>query len=417
MNSTSQYAELHCVSNFTFLRGASRPEELVETAAALGYQAIAITDECSMAGVVRAHSQAKKTAIKLIIGNEFRMAHGCRLVLLARNHRGYTQLCSLISEGRCDAEKGDYSLGPDQFASAASDDCIAILVPPRIDRTGVDTPANETQVAETIEWFKKTYTYSWLSLTLLHHNEDQSYTKRIQSLAAEHKLPIVATGDVHMHTRQRRALQDVVTCIREHCTLQTAGRKLATNGEQHLQKVSRIASRYPARLINESVKIAALCDFSLDELHYEYPKELVPDNLANSAVCFCLGITEVDPMRMSMLFERFISKERNEPPDIDVDFEHERREEVIQYIYNKYGRHRTALAATVISYRRRSAIRDVGKVLGLQEEQIDALAKSMAWWDGTDVIPERLTEMGFAPDSQLMKRFDAGSHHYSVGQR
>jgi len=478
MKSTPQYAELHCVSNFTFLRGASRPEELVEAAAALGYQAIAITDECSMAGVVRAHSQAKKTAIKLIIGNEFRLAHGCRLVLLARNHCGYTQLCSLISEGRCDAEKGNYSLGPDQFANAASDDCIAILVPPRIDRTGTDPLTNETldteTISETIEWLKKTYTYSWLSLTLLHHNEDQSYTKRIQSLAAKHKLPIVATGDVHMHTRQRRALQDVVTCIREHCTLQTAGRKLSTNGEQHLQKVSRIVSRYPASLINESVKIAALCDFSLDELHYEYPKELVPDNLkpiehlrrltnqgmqsrwpsgaseeviqqieaelglieelhyehyfltvqdivrfareksilcqgrgsaANSAVCFCLGITEVDPMRMSMLFERFISKERNEPPDIDVDFEHERREEVIQYIYNKYGRHRTALAATVISYRRRSAIRDVGKVLGLQEEQIDALAKSMAWWDGTDVIPERLTEMGFAPDSQLMKRF------------
>jgi len=313
--------------------------------------------------------------------------------------------------------------------------------------------------------------YHWMSLTVLHSANNQN---DVFTLAARHNIPLVATGDVHMHARHRRALQDVVTCIRENCTLQNAGRKLLSNGEQHLRPFETIATLYPAEAIAASIKIADMCHFSLNELNYQYPKELVPSEIkpidylrqltlegmqcrwpdgpsedvkaqinaelslieeldyehyfltvqdivrfareqhilcqgrgsaANSAVCFCLGITEVDPMRMSMLFERFISKERNEPPDIDVDFEHERREEVIQYIYNKYGRHRTALAATVISYRRRSAIRDVGKVLGLQDEQIDALAKSMAWWDGNDVIPERLTEMGFAEDSPLMKRF------------
>ncbi len=464
------YAELHCISNFTFLRGASRPEELVSCAAELGYQAIAITDECSMAGIVRAHTQAKKSGIKLIIGSEFKLDHDYRLILLARNHKGYTSLCGLISDARRSAEKGNYLIDHDRFGKVDSQHCIAILKPPHHSSTD-NTIDSGTQ---TLQWFKQTFLNHWLSLTLLHNTNDPCHSRNISSLAKQHQIPIVACGDVHMHARHRRALQDVVTCIRENCTLQTAGRKLLTNGEQHLRSLKSIAALYPADAIAESIKIAQLCEFTLDELNYQYPKELVPAGVkpieylrkltyegmqnrwpsgtseevtrqieaeltlieeldyehyfltvqdivrfareqhilcqgrgsaANSAVCFCLGITEVDPMRMSMLFERFISKERNEPPDIDVDFEHERREEVIQYIYNKYGRHRTALAATVVSYRRRSAIRDVGKVLGLQEEQIDALAKSMAWWDGNDVIPERLSEMGFATDSPLMKRF------------
>ncbi len=466
MQKKAEYAELHCLSNFTFLRGASRPEELVETASSLEYQALAITDECSMAGIVRAHTQAKKSGLKLIIGTELALDHGFRLVLLARNHDGYTSLCSLITDARRNAEKGEYLVPDGRLEQLATAHCIAILAPPRL--VAEDTGNNMLQ------WFSQTFQHAWLALTLLHDKTDRAHTRRVLSMAKSRHLPVVACGDVHMHNRQRRALQDIVTCIRENCTLQNAGRKLYPNGERHLRNRHSLTSLYPRAALQETIRIASLCDFSLDELRYEYPHELVPHGFnasdylrkltyagvrqrwpdgpddkvinqiereltlirelnyehyfltvqdivrfarengilcqgrgsaANSAVCFCLGITEVDPMRMSMLFERFISKERNEPPDIDVDFEHERREEVIQYIYGKYGRHRTALAATVISYRRRSAIRDVGKVLGLQEEQIDALAKSMAWWDGNDLIPERLVEMGFAPDSPLMKRF------------
>ena len=497
MQKHAEYAELHCLSNFTFLRGASRPEELVETASALGYQALAITDECSMAGIVRAHTQAKKTGLKLIIGTELALDNGFKLVLLARNHDGYTSLCSLITDARRNAEKGEYVI-PDgrleqlaleqqeteQSASNPAPEqpgaqhCIAILIPPRItdayDSTYPGADGYPESSNDTVQWFRQTFQHAWLALTLLHDRTDKAHTRRVQALANRQNLPVVACGDVHMHSRQRRALQDIVTCIRENCTLQNAGRRLYPNGERHLRNRQALSALYPKSALQQSVRIASLCEFSLDELRYEYPHELVPrgtspadylrkltyagikqrwpdgpsddvieqiereltlirelsyehyfltvqdivrfarengilcqgrGSAANSAVCFCLGITEVDPMRMSMLFERFISKERNEPPDIDVDFEHERREEVIQYIYNKYGRHRTALAATVISYRRRSAIRDVGKVLGLQDEQIDALAKSMAWWDGNDVIPERLAEMGFAADSPLMKRF------------
>ncbi len=461
-----QYAELHCISNFTFLRGASRPEELADTASKLGYKALAITDECSMAGIVRAHTQAKKSGIKLIIGTELQLEYGFRLILLARDHCGYTDLCSLITDARRNAGKGEYRFERERLEKIKPHHCIAILSPARVN--------SESANDDTLSWFATHFKYAWLALTLLHERTDTAHQQRIDNMAQQYCLPVVACGDVHMHCRMRRALQDVVTCIRENCTLSNAGRKLYANGERHLRPVKTLDSLYPAAALQESLRIAALCTFSLDELHYEYPHELVPasraaidylreltyrgmrvrwpagasesvqqqidkelrlieelgyehyfltvqdivrfarekgilcqgrGSAANSAVCFCLMITEVDPMRMSMLFERFISKERNEPPDIDVDFEHERREEVIQYIYRKYGRHRTALAATVISYRRRSAIRDVGKVLGLQEDQIDALAKSMAWWDGTDVMPERLAEMGFAPDSPLMKRF------------
>ena len=475
---TTSYSELHCISNFTFLRGASRPEELIETAASLGYEAIAITDECSMAGIVRAHTQARKyqsdgqsnkqtgKQLKLIIGTELLLEHGFKLILLARDHRGYTSLCSLITDARRNAPKGEYLLNQERIERLESDHCIAILSAPRV--------IAEDSCDDILAWFRSNFEHAWLALTLLHERTDDAQLQRVYDMGQRHQLPVVACGDVHMHCRMRRALQDVVTCIRENCTLNNAGRKLYANGERHLRSIETLASLYPGQALQESSNIAALCHFSLAELHYEYPHELVPakkkpidylrqltyhgmaqrwpdgasesvhqqiekeleliealnyehyfltvqdivrfarengilcqgrGSAANSAVCFCLMITEVDPMRMSMLFERFISKERNEPPDIDVDFEHERREEVIQYIYSKYGRHRTALAATVISYRRRSAIRDVGKVLGLQEDQIDALSKSMAWWDGTDVMPERLAEMGFSADSPLMKRF------------
>ena len=239
------YAELHCISNFSFLRGASSPEELVITAAKLGYHAIALTDECSMAGVVRAHTEAKKAGIKLIIGNEFKLKNHYRLVLLARNHKGYTSLCKLISDARNKAEKGDYLIETGRFEKVDSQHCIALLIPPYYTS---QYSANTDTESKTMEWFKNTFTHHWLSLTLLHSANNQEHARYVLSLAQRHNIAIVASGDVHMHARYRRALQDVVTCIREHCTLQTAGRKLATNGEQHLRTIENIASLYPCLL-------------------------------------------------------------------------------------------------------------------------------------------------------------------------
>ncbi|MFK7891001.1 MAG: error-prone DNA polymerase, partial [Granulosicoccus sp.] len=312
------------------------------------------------------------------------------------------------------------------------------------------------------------------TLELHYGSYDQKHTNWLLDAAERHDIAVVAAGDVHMHERKRRALQDVITCIRHNCKIDEAGRLLFQNGERYLRDLRALCSIYPPQTLQNAAQVAALCTFDLGELDYQYPREVVPDrsspseylrqlttqgaawrwpnghgkdvqrqlehelalisemqyesyfltvydivrfareqgilcqgrgSAANSAVCYCLGITEVDPSRTRMLFERFISKERNEPPDIDVDFEHERREEVIQYIYTKYGRQRAALAATVITYRKRSAIRDLGKAMGFSEDQIDALSKSLAWWDGANMINEHLEEMGFDPAGQLIKRF------------
>ena len=462
------YAELHCVSNFSFLRGASRPEELVDTAASLGYTALAITDECSMAGIVRAYGQARKIDFKLIIGSEFALDDGFKLVALARDATAYSRLCRLITQARRAAEKGEYDITRELIDNAGLDTCCLLLVPP------YHPSAPQVQLNQWLSWFKQLGPHAYLALELHYGAYDQKHTHWVLNTANRFELAVVAAGDVHMHRRQRRALQDVVTCIRHNCTLDTAGRKLFPNGEHYMRDARALCSIYPEQAIQNSADVAALCNFNLSELNYQYPKEVVPAELtsneylrqltyegmhwrwpdgvedhvaeqvehelnliehmqyesyfltvydivhfarsqhilcqgrgsaANSAVCYSLGITEVDPSRTSMLFERFISKERNEPPDIDVDFEHARREEVIQYIYTKYGRHRAALAATVSCYRKRSAIRDIGKVLGLQPEQVDALSKSLAWWDGDNVIGERLESMGFDAQSPLMKRF------------
>jgi len=462
------YAELHCVSNFSFLRGASGPEELVDTAARLGYTALAITDECSMAGIVRAYGQARKIDFKLIIGTEFALDDGFKLVALARDAVAYSRLCRLITQARRAADKGEYEITRTLIDNAGLDNCCLLLVPP------YHPSAPQEQLDQWISWFKQLGPYTYLALELHYGAYDQKHTHWVLNTANRFELAVVAAGDVHMHRRQRRALQDVVTCIRHGCTLDTAGRKLFPNGEHYMRDAKALCSIYPEQAIQNSAEVAALCSFDLSELNYQYPKEVVPAELtsneylrqltyegmqwrwpdgveshvteqieheleliqymnyesyfltvydivhfargqnilcqgrgsaANSAVCYSLGITEVDPARTSMLFERFISKERNEPPDIDVDFEHARREEVIQYIYTKYGRHRAALAATVICYRKRSAVRDIGKVLGLQQEQVDALSKSLAWWDGENVIGERLESMGFDANSPLMMRF------------
>jgi error-prone DNA polymerase len=459
------YAELHCISAFTFLRGASHPEELIKRAAELGYFALALTDECSVAGIVRAHVAARDLDIRLIVGSEFRLADGLQLVLLAINRRGYGQLCELITRGRRDAKKGEYHLTRSDFA-ANLDNCLAIWIP--------GSRMNDDLDVANAGWLSACFPAKiWIAVELLADGEDRDRLARLTRLSNATGLPMVATGDVHMHVRGRRALQDVVTAIRLKTQVDQCGYQLHPNGERHLRDRRTLGEIYPATLLRASVDIAGRIAFSLDELRYEYPRELVPSgytpetylryltemgirkrwpegiaanvrqiidhelalitelryepyfltvhdivrfargrdilcqgrgSAANSAVCFCLGITEVDPARMSMLVERFISKERNEPPDIDVDFEHERREEVIQYIYRKYGRQRAALTATVISYCPRSAIRDVGKALGLAELSVDRMARSMQWWDGKQVQRERIIETGLDPYNPSIHR-------------
>jgi len=455
------YAELHCLSNFSFLRGASHPEELVERAHRLGYHALAITDECSVAGVVRAHEAARELHIQLIVGSEIRIEDGPTLVLLAANREGYGNLCALITRGRTRGDKGSYRLTRDDL-SGGLPGCLALLVP------GTEPDHGEARFVA--ERFPRR---AWIAAGLFCGPNDKARLARLYELGKSSGLPLVAAGDVHMHVRSRRPLQDVLTAIRLGVPVQQAGYALHPNAERHLRPPLRLARLYPPEFLAESLEIAARCHFSLDSLRYEYPDEVVPaghtpatylreltekglarhfpqgvmekirnqvekelaliqeleyepffltvydivefaksqgilcqgrGSAANSMVCYALGITAVGPERLDMLFERFISRERKEPPDIDVDFEHQRREEVIQYIYRKYGRDRAAIAATLITYRRRSAVRDVGKALGLGPAQLDRLAKSLAWWDHPDTLRERLGESGFDPDSREIRQ-------------
>ncbi|HEX7029096.1 MAG TPA: error-prone DNA polymerase [Gammaproteobacteria bacterium] len=456
-----EYAELHCISNFTFLRGASHPDELVARAKALGYRAIAITDECSVAGAVRAWEAAREHAMHLVVGAEFRLDDGPKLIALARDREGYNSLCRVITRGRRAAAKGEYHLARADFADGLPG-CWVLWAP------------DEIIGMETAHWVRGTFgERARIAAEWLNEGDRHARFAQLQAVARAVNLEIVAAGDVHMHVRGRRALQDTVTAIRLRTPVSLAGHALYRNGERHLRTRDCLAGIYPAKWLAESVALAEACRFRLDELRYEYPEELVPEgetpashlrklvlegiarrwpqgvkpdvmqqierelslieklryepffltvhdiirfarargilcqgrgSAANSAVCFCLGITEVDPARQAMVFERFISAERNEPPDIDVDFEHERREEVIQYIYENYGRERAALAATVISYRPRSAVRDVGKALGLGMAQIENLAKAMQWWDGKAVNEERIREAGFDPESPVIRK-------------
>jgi error-prone DNA polymerase len=460
------YAELHALSNFSFLRGASHPEELVEQAKRLGYRALAVTDECSLAGVVRAHVAAKQQQLPLIVGTELNCNDGLKLVALATDRLSYGALSRLISRARRAGAKGSYALARTDLESAL-DGCLIIWLP---QAARAPLPQHETDGRWLRERFAKRL---WLGVELLTGGFDTRRLELLEKLGQALDVPRVAAGDVHMHRRSRRALQDVLTAIRLKTPLQTAGYAVFANGERCLRPLSRLEELYPAPLLAQTLIIAERCTFTLDELRYEYPQEIVPEgetptshlraltergcaarwpagvppavragiehelrliaelkfepffltvhdvvqfarsrgilcqgrgSAANSTVCYCLGITEVDPSRMAMLFERFISKERNEPPDIDVDFEHERREEVIQYIYGKYGRERAALAATVICYRPRSALRDVGKALGFDLAQADRLAGSMQWWDGQRVDADRLRAAGFDPADPSVAR-------------
>ncbi len=454
------YAELHCLTNYTFLRGASDPEELVHRASSLGYRALAITDECSVAGIVRAHVAAKDMGLKLIIGTELTLSDGLKLVLLATHIRGYETMCELITKARRAAEKGSYLLHRSDIPQSP-EGLQAIWIPQSIEE-------------EQGSWIASRFPgNAWIGVELLRDSDDQGRMEALEAMGTKLGMRCVASGDVHMHVRARKRLQDVMTAIRLRCPLAEVGRKLHPNGERHLRSIGRLAAILPARLLAAALDLASRCSFSLDEIRYEYPEELVPrgetptthlrdltmkglarrypdgapasviqivehelkliaelayepffltvndivvfarkekilcqgrGSAANSAVCYCLGITEVDPGRMSVLFERFISKERNEPPDIDVDFEHQRREEVIQYIYTKYGRERAAIAAVVITYQPRSALRDVGKALGLSLDQVDLLSKSMSWWDDREALKRRLIEAGFDLGNRIVKQ-------------
>ena len=471
------YAELHCLSSFSFLRGASQPEELAARAAALGYAALAITDECSLAGIVRAHVEAKRHGLKLVIGAEFRLQEGDRLVLLAPDRRAYGALCGLITTGRRRAKKGAYALAREDVARVAWSGLLALWLPGAEEKSGTDHdfPRDKSwsvpdYVPDYLGGFRGR---AWIAVELHDGPDDRAALAGLRALSHESGLPLVAAGDVHMHVRSRRRLQDALTAVRLGKPVDACGHALFPNGERHLRARARLAQLYPAELLAESLVIAARCGFSLDALRYEYPGELVPagetpagwlrklaeeglawrfpggapapvrelvahelaliaelgyeaffltvhdvvrfarsrgilcqgrGSAANSAVCYCLGITEVDPARMSLLFERFMSRERNEPPDIDVDFEHERREEVIQYLYGKYGRGRAALAATVISYRPRSALRDMGRALGFAPAQLERVAKLLSWWDGREVLPARLAEAGLDPQDAAVQR-------------
>jgi error-prone DNA polymerase len=460
------YAELHCLSNFSFLRGASHPQELVSTAADLGYTGLALTDECSVAGVVRAHTAAKELPLKLVVGSELGCTDGLKCVVLAEDRRAYAAMCELISKARRAAPKGQYRVGRDDVAECLQAHGLLLWIP------GFGDHAVDAEIGR---WLQERFEgRAWLAVELLSSGNDRRQLRQARALGRELGMPLVATGNIHMHCRERRMLQDTLTAIRRKAPLDTLGFELHSNAERHLRPVDELVRRYPPELLRESLAILERVDFSLTELRYEYPYELIPPgetptsylraltergckwrwpcgespkvrklieheltliaelrfeayfltvhdivsharsigilcqgrgSAANSVVCFCLGITEVDPERMQTLVERFISKERNEPPDIDVDFEHERREEVIQYIYRKYSRERAALAATVITYRGRSAIRDVGKALGVEELRVAALARSLQWWETGVIDDQRIREAGLDPKSPKVWRW------------
>lgn len=451
---TPNYAELHCLTNFSFLKGASAPEELIQQALELGYQGLAITDECSLSGVVRAHRALKDARathqgnttteaaerFKLIIGSEFHSSDGLHIVLLAPDRKAYGQLSSFITRLRHNSPKGHYQFSLSSLADQDLSACLALWIPPDTQfshRFCADKARRQLGVLA--QHFESRL---WIAAQFFLQPDDPEKRVQLKILAQQTGIPICATGGVQMHHATRRPLRDTLTAIRLGTSVDRLGFALPSNGQQYLRSRDNLAQLFPEPWLKATLDIARQCHFCLSELRYEYPRELVPagydasewlrkltlqgmqrywpdgvpeqveksvqkelelirdlsyehffltvhdivsfarrrgilcqgrGSAANSVVCYCLGITAVDPSRMQLLFERFISRERDEPPDIDVDFEHERREEVIQYIYQKYGRHRAALAATVICYRRRSAIRDSGKALGLSAAQVERL--------------------------------------------
>ncbi|WP_290871071.1 error-prone DNA polymerase [Aquabacterium sp.] len=498
------YAELHAASNFSFLQGASHAEELIQRALALGYRGLAITDDCTLAGVVRAHlalRDARESGLpgadtfQLLIGSQFLISPTqaeaqagvppAKLVALACHREGYASLCQFITAlRRAEPGKGASPLHRHQLTSASLSGCVLIYLPDRAharaalmrqkQEPGQNTPDTVWQpIHEQAAWLQGLFLGRlWLGVALHHHLDDAWWLHGLRGVGEANSLPLVASGDVLMHVRSRKPLQDVLTAVRLGQPVSECGLALERHAERHLRSRLRLSQRYPADLLAATLDVAARCHFSLDELRYEYPEEVVPrgstpplhlrhltlaglrvrypqgapwgvrkrivhelrlihemayekyfltvedivrfarsqgilcqgrGSAANSAVCYALGITEVNPQEATLLFERFISKERGEPPDIDVDFEHDRREEVIQYIYRKYGRDRTALTATVISYRTRSALRDVGKAMGFSLDETEQAARHLQWWDRSEHMAERLAEAGLDPSSRRVQ--------------
>ena len=473
MTTTPAYAELQVTSNFSFLRGASHAEELVAAAAALGLSAIAVCDRNTLAGVVRAHVAARETGMRLVVGARLDFDCGASVLCFPTDRTAYGRLSRLLTLGKRRAAKGGCRLARDDLYAHGEGQIVVALAPARADVSLVSDPTFARRLEE-LRWHFGDRCY--LAAQHLYRGDDARRIAQLAGLAGRVGVPLMATGDVHAHTPDRRPLQDVLTCIRERCTIAEAGLRLAANAERHLKPGSEMARLFAGHedAVARTLEVVERCAFSLDELRYEYPDEVVPagetpqswlvkltqagarerypagvpekvraqidhelaliDQLAyapyfltvddivrfarargilcqgrgsaaNSAVCYCLGITAVDPAKIDLLFERFVSAERNEPPDIDVDFEHERREEVIQYVYAKYGRDRAALAATTITYRGRSAIRDVGKALGLSQDAVAALAGTLAGRYGKDAFCDAdLRGLGLDPgDATLMR--------------
>jgi len=464
------YCELQVTSNFSFLRGASHPEELIEQAAAFGYPKIAITDVNTMAGIVRAHSAARKHNIEIIPACRLDLLDGPSLLAYPTNREAYGRLSAMLSEGNFRAEKGKCFLYKNDVYNNQKD-IIFIAIPPDALGKGFDF---EFSFPSALKEYKENLGPSlYLAANRNYQGQDQKRLFRLDKLSKNLNVPMVATNDVYYHCPSRRQLQDILTCVREKCTIHNAGFRLMMNAERHLKPVEemqRLFRQYPEAIKN-TLKIAEKCQFTLDSLEYEYPEEILSGNrepqqeleyltwkgaeemfglplpekvvtninhemkfikemnyasyfltvydivrfareqkilcqgrgsAANSTICYCLGITSVDPTKFDLLFERFISSARNEPPDIDVDFEHERREEVIQYIYSKYGRDRAAIVATVTQLHQKGALRDVAKAMGLSNDTVDRLSASI--WEFTDEWFEsnRVSEQGLNPQDPLL---------------
>lgn len=468
-----EYAELNITSNFSFLRGGSHPEEMVQQAAELGYKAIAITDRNTLAGIVRAHVEAKKKGIRYIPACRLDLQDGPSLLAFPTNKAAYSNLSGLLTLGNLRTEKGQCLLYVTDVCSYKEGILFIMLPPDSLNQDFDFDPGFYTS----IEQYKQQFGDSlYIAAVRSYKGMDSKKMYRLHQLSLKFNIPMVACNDVHYHSSERRQLQDIVTCIREKCTIYNAGYRLEQNAERYMKPVEemyRLFRQYP-EAIDNALYIADACQFSLEELQYIYPEELttkgrtaqeelelftwqgakekfgenIPGSIkdticyeldfirrknyasyfltvydyvcfarsrnilcqgrgsaANSIVCYCLGITSVDPSKFKLLFARFMSDARNEPPDIDVDFEHEKREEVMQYIYNKYGRSRAGIVATVTQVHHKGAIRDVGKAMGLSVDTINRLSKSL--WEFTDDWhsgKQQKTSHGFiASDPHLKK--------------
>ncbi|HYK47845.1 MAG TPA: error-prone DNA polymerase, partial [Parafilimonas sp.] len=466
------YTELQVTTNFSFLRGASHAEELVQQALAYGYGEIAITDRNTLAGIVRAYAAAKGKDIRVITGCRLDLVDGASLLAYPTSKEAYEQLCTLLTKGNLRTEKGKCDLYKTDVYEHSKGLKFIVIPPSALDPMFDFDDSFKKILAEYCEAFGNEI---YLAAVRSYQGDDFKKLFRLSQLAKQFDIPLIATNDVHYHNRERRELQDVLTCIREKCTIYTAGFLLHENAERYLKpedEMVRLFRQYPDA-INRTRELAEACNFSLDSLKYLYPEELTTEgrtpqqeltmltwlgateqfgddipqktketiiheldfiekmnyasyfltvydivryarqqgilcqgrgSAANSTVCYCLGITSVNPTKFDLLFERFLSSARNEPPDIDVDFEHERREEVMQYIYNKYGRDRAAIVATVTQQHQKGAVRDVAKAMGLSVDAVNRLSKSV--WEFTEEWFEenRLAEQGIDPRDDHLKK-------------